>query len=185
MFLIPSGIFTFGLKGAGTWRFLHDQSGVYIRPERVTLPNEPKTWELSYNPANTGTFSLPVQKWIQQNQSKHSFRYVGSLAVDFHRLLHNGGMFMYPAIVNHPDPTKNRQEGKLRLMYECAVVSFLAREAGGMSVNERGEEICSVQPVKPPSAFGDLRRQQGARAGHPEIPTRARRPTDKTRTRTA
>lgn len=148
MFLIPAGVFTFALKDSGTWRFLQDQNGVYIRPTRVVLPDARKTWELSYNTANRKTFSNPVQKWIEENESKYSFRYTGSLAVDTHRLLHNGGMFMYPAIINHPVPSKNRPEGKLRLMYECAVVSFIVQEAGGMAVNERGEDILDVKPIK-------------------------------------
>ncbi len=60
------------------------------------------------------------------------------LAGDFHRILANGGMFMYPAIVNHPNPKKNRPEGKLRLMYEASVVAFMCREAGGTAVDETG-----------------------------------------------
>jgi fructose-1,6-bisphosphatase I len=63
-------------------------------------------------------------------------------------MLGNGGMFMYPAIVNHPNPKKNRPEGKLRLMYEAAVVAFMCREAGGMAVNELGAPILEVQPEK-------------------------------------
>jgi fructose-1,6-bisphosphatase I len=148
MFVIPVGVFTFALKDSGTWRFLQDQNGVYIRPTRIVLPDAKKTWELSYNTANRRTFSDPVQKWIEENESKYSFRYTGSLAVDIHRLLDNGGMFMYPAIVNHPDAGKNRPEGKLRLMYECAVVAFIIHEAGGIAVNERGEDILAVKPIK-------------------------------------
>jgi fructose-1,6-bisphosphatase I len=148
MFLIPAGVFTFALKDSGTWRFLQDQNGVYIRPTRIALPEGKKSWELSYNTANRRTFSEPVQKWIEANEANHSFRYTGSLAVDIHRLLHNGGMFMYPAIVNHPNPAKNRPDGKLRLMYECAVVSFIVNEAGGMAVNENGEDILALKPVK-------------------------------------
>jgi fructose-1,6-bisphosphatase I len=61
-------------------------------------------------------------------------------------MLGNGGMFMYPAIVNHPNPKKNRPEGKLRLMYEAAVVAFMCREAGGMAVNELGAPILEIHP---------------------------------------
>jgi fructose-1,6-bisphosphatase I len=57
-------------------------------------------------------------------------------------------MFMYPAIINHPNPKKNRPEGKLRLMYEGAVVAFMCREAGGAAVNEAGIPILEVQPGK-------------------------------------
>lgn len=148
MFLIPTGIFTLSLKDAGTWQFLLDSAGVYIRPTRVQFPTSPKTWELSFNAGNRGTFAEPVQRWINENEPRYNFRYTGALAVDFHRLLHNGGMFMYPAIVNHPNPQKNRPEGKLRHMYECAVVGFMAQEAGGMAINEDGAEVLEIQPKK-------------------------------------
>lgn len=146
MFVIPTGIFTFALKEAGAWRFILDQSGVYIRPQKIMLPKESKKWELSFNSANNDTYAKPVKDWLVTNQAKYGFRYAGSLAVDFHRLLHNGGMFCYPAIVNHSDSSKNRPKGKLRLMYECNVVSFIVREAGGYAVNEEGEEVLSVLP---------------------------------------
>ncbi|NLF07687.1 MAG: hypothetical protein GX594_06875, partial [Pirellulaceae bacterium] len=84
--------------------------------------------------------------WIAENESKYAFRYLGALAADFHRVLTNGGMFMYPAVVNHPDPAKNRPEGKLRLMYEAAVVAFMCREAGGTAVDESGTPILDIQP---------------------------------------
>ncbi len=148
MFMIPSGIFTFALKDAGAWRFLLSESGQYIRPTRIHLPENKKTWELSYNTSNVSTFPAPIQSWISENSSKYAFRYAGSLAVDFHRLLNNGGVFMYPPIVNHPDATKNRPDGKLRLMYECAVVAFIAREAGGLAVDQSGTSVLDIVPKK-------------------------------------
>jgi fructose-1,6-bisphosphatase I len=146
MFLIPSGIFTFALKNAGAWQFLRDESGVYIRPTRVELPSDKANWELSWNSSNRNNYGEKIQKWISKNESAHNFRYAGSLAVDFHRLLHNGGLFMYPAIVNHPDKNKNRPDGKLRLIYECAVIAFIAKEAGGVAINELGHNILDVNP---------------------------------------
>ena len=146
MFLLPSGDFTFALRGAGAWRFLLDDTNTYIRPTRLHFPQNKKTWELSWNAGNRYTFSDNVQKWILDNEKKYNFRYSGSLAVDFHRLLHNGGMFFYPAIVNHSDSSKNRPKGKLRLLYECNVVSMIAREAGGFAVNENGIDVLSVIP---------------------------------------
>lgn len=148
MFVIPTGTFTLGLKDAGTWRFHMDETMTFVRPTRMMLPEDPKTWELSFNASNRDTFAEPVQKWINQNESKYAFRYLGALAGDFHRILANGGMFMYPAIVNHPNPKKNRPEGKLRLMYEASVVAFMCQEAGGMAVNEKGIPILDIQPEK-------------------------------------
>ncbi len=148
MFVIPTGTFTLALREAGAWRFHIDETMNFVRPIRMNLPVDKKTWELSFNEANRYTFAPGVQKWIAENENKYSFRYLGALAGDFHRLLSNGGMFMYPAIVNHPDPKKNRPQGKLRLMYEAAVVSFICREAGGDAVDESGTSILERTPEK-------------------------------------
>lgn len=148
MFVIPTGTFTLALREAGAWRFHIDETMNFVRPVRMTLPGDKKSWELSFNEANRYTFDPGVQKWIAENENKYSFRYLGALAGDFHRLLSNGGMFMYPAIVNHPDPKKNRPQGKLRLMYEAAVVSFICREAGGDAVDETGTPILERTPEK-------------------------------------
>ncbi len=146
MFVMPTGTFTLALREAGTWRFHIDSTMNYVKPVRMMLPENSKTWELSFNAANKHTYAENIQKWITNNINKYSFRYVGSLAADFHRILTNGGMFMYPAIVNHPNPDKNRPNGKLRLMYEASVVSFMCREAGGDSVDERGIPILDIKP---------------------------------------
>jgi fructose-1,6-bisphosphatase I len=148
MFVIPTGTFTIGLKDAGAWRFHVDETNTFVRPTRMMLPEDPKNWELSFNAANRHTFSENVQKWIVENEGKYAFRYLGALAGDFHRILTNGGMFMYPAIVNHPNPKKNRPEGKLRLMYEASVVAFMCQEAGGTAVNEQGVPILDIVPSK-------------------------------------
>jgi fructose-1,6-bisphosphatase I len=146
MFVIPTGTFTFGLRGAGTWRFHIDETMTFVRPTRMVLPEKTKTWELSFNAGNRLTYADTVQRWIMEHESKYAFRYLGAMAGDVHRILSNGGMFMYPAIVNHPNPKKNRPEGKLRLMYEGAVVAFMCREAGGTAVNEAGIPILEIQP---------------------------------------
>jgi fructose-1,6-bisphosphatase I len=148
MFVIPTGTFTLALREAGAWRFHIDETMNFVKPIRMVLPGDKKSWELSFNEANRYTFNPGVQKWIAENENKYSFRYLGALAGDFHRLLSNGGMFMYPAIVNHPDPKKNRPQGKLRLMYEAAVVSFICREAGGDAVDETGTPILDRTPEK-------------------------------------
>ena len=148
MFVIPTGTFTLALREAGAWRFHIDETMNFVKPIRMVLPSDKKSWELSFNEANRYTFDPGVQKWIAENENKYSFRYLGALAGDFHRLLSNGGMFMYPAIVNHPDPKKNRPQGKLRLMYEAAVVSFICREAGGDAVDETGTPILDRTPEK-------------------------------------
>ncbi len=149
MFVIPTGTFTIALHNAGCWRFHLDETFNFVKPTSMMLPISKKTWELSFNSSKRETYAPPVQKWIAENEKKYRFRYMGALAGDFHRILLNGGLFMYPAIVNHPDPRKNRPQGKLRLMYEAAVVAFMCREAGGDAVDENGKPILDIVPEKP------------------------------------
>lgn len=149
MFVIPTGTFTIALRQAGCWRFHIDEIQNFVKPTRMTLPANTKTWEISYNSANRETYNADLQKWLAANERKYAFRYLGALAGDFHRILTNGGVFLYPAIVNHPDPKKNRPSGKLRLMYEAAVTAFMCHEAGGLAVDERGRNILDIVPEEP------------------------------------
>jgi fructose-1,6-bisphosphatase I len=149
MFVIPTGTFTIALRNAGCWRFHIDEVMNYVKPTRMVLPENPKTWELSFNSANRDTFAAGVRDWLAEREKAYAFRYLGALAGDFHRILTNGGLFLYPAIVNHPDPAKNRPKGKLRLMYEAAVVAFMCCEAGGSAIDEEGTPILSIVPEKP------------------------------------
>jgi len=149
MFVIPTGTFTIALKEAGCWRFHLDETFNYVKPTPMALPEDPRRWELSFNSANRDAFAPAVRAWIAENEIKYAFRYMGALAGDFHRILSNGGLFMYPAIVNHPDPSKNKPQGKLRLMYEASVVAFMCREAGGEAVDETGAPVLDIIPRKP------------------------------------
>ncbi|MCX5754260.1 MAG: fructose-1,6-bisphosphatase [Candidatus Krumholzibacteria bacterium] len=152
IFLIPNGVFTLALADTGVFRFHLDETMTYVKPEssqRLILPEDPREWELSFNASNRRTFSANVQSWIEEHEPKYAFRYMGALAGDFHRLLSNGGMFLYPAIVNHPKPDKNRPKGKLRLLYEANVAAFIAREAGGAAIDEAGNDILDIKPESP------------------------------------
>lgn len=51
-------------------------------------------------------------------------RYIGSLVGDFHRTLLYGGIYGYPG-------DKKNANGKLRLLYECAPMSFIAEQVRG------------------------------------------------------
>ena len=53
-------------------------------------------------------------------------RYSGALVADLHRILVDGGIYLYPADAGHHD-------GKLRLTYECAPLAFIVEQAGGRS----------------------------------------------------
>ena len=65
-------------------------------------------------------------------------RYIGAFVADFHRNLINGGVFLYPADTKNP-------KGKLRLLYECSPLGFLAEQAGG-AATDGVRRILDIQP---------------------------------------
>lgn len=65
-------------------------------------------------------------------------RYTGSLVSDFHRNLIEGGIFISPA-------TEKHSSGKLRLLYECAPLAFIAESAGG-SASDGEKAILQIKP---------------------------------------
>eukprot|EP00540_Astrosyne_radiata_P002265 CAMPEP_0116827796 /NCGR_PEP_ID=MMETSP0418-20121206/3302_1 /TAXON_ID=1158023 /ORGANISM="Astrosyne radiata, Strain 13vi08-1A" /LENGTH=115 /DNA_ID=CAMNT_0004456619 /DNA_START=30 /DNA_END=377 /DNA_ORIENTATION=- len=70
-----------------------------------------------------------VLKWREgkgQSGKKFSSRYIGSMVGDVHRTLLYGGVFGYPGDTKNPN-------GKLRLLYEGAPMSFIMEQAGGLS----------------------------------------------------
>lgn len=67
-------------------------------------------------------------------------RYIGSLVADFHRNLVAGGVFLYPGDTKSP-------QGKLRLLYECAPLAFIAEQAGG-SASDGRRPILDIVPAE-------------------------------------
>lgn len=91
--------------------------------ERVCMPAKGKTY--SVNEAYSGQFSAGVQKYLAWAKTDgYGLRYVGSLVADFHRILVQGGVFLYPETTKSP-------KGKLRLLYEANPLAMIARHAGG------------------------------------------------------
>jgi fructose-1,6-bisphosphatase I len=83
-----------------------------------------------------------IETYCQQTQPGHarpySGRYIGSLVADFHRNLIKGGIYIYPDTSVDP-------EGKLRLLYECNPLAFIAEQAGGLATDGRNR-ILSISP---------------------------------------
>ena len=82
--------------------------------------------------------------WLQGKDAdspKLSARYIGSLVADFHRTLLRGGIFCYPA-------EDERDEGKLRLLYEAGPLAFLISQAGGYASDGR-RSILDIMPTQP------------------------------------
>jgi fructose-1,6-bisphosphatase I len=100
----------------------------------------------SLNQGNFVHFPEGVKKYIQfcQEEDKatkrpYALRYIGSLVADFHRNLLKGGIFIYP-------PTKSAPKGKLRLLYECNPLAFIAEQAGAKATDGK-TRILDLEPT--------------------------------------
>ncbi|HQW57192.1 MAG TPA: fructose-bisphosphatase class I, partial [Saprospiraceae bacterium] len=65
--------------------------------------------------------------------------YIGSMVSDVHRILLQGGIFLYPNTRKYP-------LGKLRLQYECNPMSYIVEQAGGKALNTAMKRILEVDP---------------------------------------
>jgi len=152
--LVASGYGIYGSKtcfvmttGNGVHEFTLDPAvGEFVlTAERLRTPERGSTY--SVNEGNhaswdkqTAAFIAGVKGADAVKKTPYSLRYVGSLVADFDRNLKRGGIFLYPA-----DDTHKR--GKLRLLYECAPLAFIAEQAGSKAV----DGVLGVLDIKPAS----------------------------------
>jgi fructose-1,6-bisphosphatase I len=111
--------------GAGVDLFELDPFiGSFILVKRsLRVPTARKIY--SVNEAYAASFPKGYQEYLKwAHSSGYSSRYIGSLVADAHRILLNGGVFMYPPTLSHPD-------GKLRLLYEANPIAMIMEQAGG------------------------------------------------------
>lgn len=99
----------------------------------------------SINEGNYNHFPAGIKKYIKYCQEKdeasgrpYTSRYIGSMISDFHRNLIKGGIFLYPENEKAP-------HGKLRLVYECNPIAFIATQAGGNASNGK-QNILEIKP---------------------------------------
>ncbi|MBS1680491.1 MAG: class 1 fructose-bisphosphatase [Bacteroidetes bacterium] len=126
--------------GHGVNGFTYEPSlGEYVLSHpHMEMPKTGKMYSINEGSANS--FPDPVKKYVQYcKDSNYTARYIGSLVADFHRNLLKGGIYIYPATAKDP-------KGKLRLMYECNALAFIAEQAGGKGTDGRGR-ILEIQPT--------------------------------------
>ncbi len=99
----------------------------------------------SVNEGNLNDFDPQLRAYLAYCQSNdnqtgkpYSGRYIGSLVADFHRNLIKGGIYIYPCVPAAP-------EGRLRLLYECNPLAFIAEQAGGVATNGK-TRILEIEP---------------------------------------
>lgn len=139
-----------------TWNTRQSQPSSF---DDIKCPESFKTKTQNYaiNDGNYDYWSDEVKNWRDNiiNTGRYSSRYSGSLVVDAHRILMEGGIFAYPK------DSKNKN-GKLRTLYECNPMSFIFEKAGGFgstynlaptNIHQKNElilgskDLCSTFPV--------------------------------------
>ncbi|MBD2312702.1 class 1 fructose-bisphosphatase [Desertifilum sp. FACHB-1129] len=137
----PSTMLVYSI-GRGVHAFTLDPSlGEFIlSTENIQTPQHGSIY--SVNEGNFWQWDEPMREYIRyvHRHEGYTARYGGALVGDFHRILFQGGVFLYPGTTKKP-------EGKLRLLYESAPLAFLMEHSGGRA-STGTQDILDVVPEK-------------------------------------
>ena len=101
-------------------------------------------------------FDVEMRRFIDHCSDLNlRLRYIGSMVSDIHRILFQGGIFLYPNTRKYPF-------GKLRLVYECNPLSFIVEQAGGRAITCELDRVLDV-PVN------DLHQRATIAIGSPDM----------------
>lgn len=121
--------------GRGVNGFTLDPSiGEFCLSHRdIQIPNRGNYY--SVNQGYYLKFDVEMRRYIDHCSDMNlRLRYIGSMVSDIHRILLQGGIFLYPQTRKYP-------QGKLRLVYECNPLAFIVEQAGGKAMT------CQLQRV--------------------------------------
>lgn len=133
--------------GDGVHSFTYDPTvGIFcLSKEQEQIPNDGTLY--SINEGQYLKFPMGVKKYLKYCQMEdkatnrpYKSRYIGSLVSDFHRNMITGGIYIYPSATSYPN-------GKLRLLYECNPIAFLAEQAGGLAT-DGFNRILDIEPTE-------------------------------------
>ena len=113
----------------------------YLSHPDMQYPETGKIY--SVNEGNYIHFPQGVKDYIkycqlEEEDRPYTSRYIGSLVSDFHRNMIKGGIYLYPK-------SSVASNGKLRLLYECNPMAFIAEQANGKA-SDGFKRIMEIQP---------------------------------------
>lgn len=112
--------------GRGVHSFTLDPSlGEFIlTEENMQMPDHGSVY--SVNEGNFWQWDESIREYVRyvHRTEGYTARYSGAMVSDIHRVLLQGGVFLYPG-------TRQKPEGKLRLLYESAPLAYIIEQAGG------------------------------------------------------
>ncbi|MCX6156314.1 MAG: class 1 fructose-bisphosphatase [Candidatus Kapabacteria bacterium] len=99
----------------------------------------------SCNEAYSHRWSTGIRKYMHNIKSyttadgkAYCMRYLATVAADVHRLLHTGGIYLFPSLPELP-------EGKIRMLYEANPLAMIIEQAGGIA-STGNERILDIIP---------------------------------------
>lgn len=115
----------------------------YLSHPNMQFPEDGQIY--SVNEGNYIHFPQGVKNYIKYCQMEegdrpYTSRYIGSLVSDFHRNMIKGGIYMYPK-------SSLYSNGKLRLLYECNPMAFIAEQANGRA-SDGFSRILDIPPTE-------------------------------------
>ena len=115
----------------------------YLSHPNMTIKETGKIYSVSEG--YYAHFEKGMQEYLkyckeEDGDRPYTARYIGSLVADFHRNMLKGGIYVYPK-------SKTAPNGKLRLLYECNPMAFIAEQAGGKA-SDGYKRIMDIQPTE-------------------------------------
>lgn len=115
----------------------------YLSHPKMEFPETGNIY--SVNEGNYVHFPQGVKDYIKYCQKEegdrpYTSRYIGSLVSDFHRNMIKGGIYIYPK-------SSVAAKGKLRLLYECNPMAFIAEQAKGKA-SDGFKAIMDIVPTE-------------------------------------
>jgi len=126
--------------GKGVHRFVALREGASMNFElldvNLKLPEAPEVYGIG---GSRKEWIAPVRTFVDSLEERGmKERYCGTFVGDYNQVLARGGIFSYPALVKKP-------QGKLRVLYETAPMSFLNEQAGGYG-SDGTMDILDIEP---------------------------------------
>ena len=113
------------------YHFIYDEDvkDFILYNDNVKIPRFNNIYSL--NEGKINNFDIKHKLYIDKlKDDGYSSRYHGCLVADFHNILMNGGIFMYPKNIKN-------NKSKLRLLYEAKPLAKLIDKAGGLCFDEK------------------------------------------------
>lgn len=139
-----SVVFTISI-GTGVHGFTLDPAyGEFVLThEDIKIPKSGRIY--SFNEGNFDMWDTKLQNYLNHlrkpggpNGKPYSGRYIGCLVGEIHRMLLYGGIYGNPK-------NEKAKSGNLRLLYECAPMSYLVEQAGGKAI-DGVQRILDIEP---------------------------------------